>query len=478
MKGCTMLELKVITEDQAKQTIDGIFRILEEIGAEIQQKDAVALLKNAGCEVDGNRVKIPRSLVEKCLESAPSVIDIYDRKGELAMSLGERNVYFGPGPTCPSFRDARTGERRPARKRDAADTARVADALSNIDYVMSLCMIADEAKGLADVHEIHAMIQNTTKPLCGWAFDASNAQSIIDMCAAVRGGLDALREKPLFILYCEPTSPLVHTEEAVEILMLCAKNGIPCVYTPGMMMGATAPATIPATITMGLAESLTGLVIAQLVNKGAPMICAAPGGPMDMKTMNHSYGAPDFYLLNSIGAEVTHALGLPTWHTAGCTDSKAIDAQAASEAMMGIICALGSGGNLVHDVGFTDLGMTGSIEQLVICDEIISMARHLYKGVEFSEDTFAFDTIEKVGPGGNFLLEDHTLDHYSDVWYPVLGDRNPWGKWMENGGLDMTQRARVEIRKILDSHTVEPLSAEVIDALDAIVERAERSFGE
>jgi len=473
-----MIKFEMIEPQDIEKEINGVYRVMEEIGVEMHNEEALALLKDAGCEVDGIQVKIPRKLVEECIASAPKMIEIYNREGEHAMSLGGRNTYFGPGPTCPNFIDPRSGERRLAIKQDAADAALVADALPNMDYAMSLCMIGDQTKSLADVHEVHAMVQNTTKPLCGWAFNGPNAQSIIDMCAAVKGSLAAFQEKPFFIMYCEPTTPLFHTKEAVDILIACAKSKVPCVYASGMIMGATAPITIPAAITVGLAESLTGLVIAQLVQKGAPVLCSATGGPMDMHTMNHAYGAPEFPLLNSIGAEVTHALGLPTWHTAGCTDAKKIDAQAAIEGTMDIMCAIGSGGNLVHDIGFSDLGMTGSIEYMIICDEIISMSKRLFRGVTYTDDDFAFDVIKEVGPGGNFLLSEHTMEHYGDNWYPTLGDRNLWNKWQENGGKDMTERATEWMRKTLESHKVKPLDADIKKGIDEVLEAAEKRVGE
>ena len=471
----SQIKLTLATEEELDSLIEGTLRVMEEVGCDVYQDDALALLKEAGCEVDGNRVRIPRELVLKSIASAPNVVNVYDRNGNLAMELGDRNFYFGPGPTCPNFNDPRTGERRPARKQDAADTALVADALPNMDFVMSLCMIADETESLADVHEVDAMLRNTTKPLCTWSFDVDNVQGIIDMLAAVRGGYDELAEKPLAIVYCEPTTPLVHTKEPVEILMRCAKYGVPVVYTPGMIVGATAPATLPAAMTVGCAETLTGVVISQLVNPGAPMICAGTAGFMNMKSMNHTYGCAEFSLHNGISCEVMHRLGLPAWNAAGVTDSKAIDGQAAIEAVFQVFMSIGAGGNLIHDVGFSDLGMTGSIEHMVICDDIIRMAKRIFKGMDFSdpEEAFAFDVIKEVGPGGNFLLEDHTMDHYGEFCYPELIDSDNFDKWKGNGAMTITDRAIAKMRKLLETHVPEPVDEQLAAKLDAIVEAAE-----
>lgn len=468
-----MINLEVVKKENIDQTLAASYKVMAEIGMDIHNERALTLLKEAGCEVDGIRVKIPRKIVDEAIAAAPSVIDVYSRDGELAMALGDRNCYFGPGPTCPNFFDPQTGKRRPAVKQDAMDTAKVVDALSSISFAMSLCIIGDETKTLADVHEIHAMVQNTAKPLVSWAFGEENLQDMIDMCAAVKGSLTALQEKPFLIVYSEPTTPLVHTKEALDKLMLLAKNRIPCIYTPGMIMGGTAPATIPGALSIGIADTLTGLVISQLIEKGAPMICGAAGGPMDMKTMQHSYGAPEWMLLHGASAEIFHSLQLPVFHAAGVTDAKVIDAQAAIEGTMQILCALGSGGNLIHDVGFADLGMTGSLAQLAICDEIIAMAKRLYEGITFDEEAFAFDVIKKVGPGGNFLMEEHTANHFRETWNPDLIDRYGYATWEARGSKNMTERANEKVRAILENHQPVPLTEEVKNTIDVILAKAE-----
>ncbi|HMM07371.1 MAG TPA: trimethylamine methyltransferase family protein [Clostridiales bacterium] len=468
-----MIQLKMIQKENITDTLAAAYRVMTEIGMDIHNETALTLLKDAGCQVEGVRVRIPKEIVDDAIAAAPSVIEIYDRNGEAAMSLGGRNCYFGPGPTCPNFFDPRTGERRPAVKQDAADTAKVVDALPHIDYAMSLCVINDRIKTLADVDEIHAMVQNTTKPLVSWSFNKENLQDMIDLCAAAKGSLKELQQKPFLIVYSEPTTPLVHTKEALDKLMLLAKNRIPCIYTPGMIMGGTAPATIPGALAIGIADTLTGLVIGQLIEKGAPMICGAAGGPMDMKTMQHSYGAPEWMLLHGASAEIFHSLQLPVFHAAGVTDAKVIDAQAAIEGTMQILCALGSGGNLIHDVGFADLGMTGSLAQLTICDEIIAMAKRLYQGITFDEEAFAFDVIKKVGPGGNFLMEEHTANHFRETWNPDLIDRYGYATWEAKGSKNMTERANEKVRAILDSHQPAPLTEEIKNAIDVILARAE-----
>ena len=467
---------EILTDAQKEKLVDTAYRIMEEIGMNIHLPEAVELLQKAGCNVaeDGIRVYIPRDVTKKAIDSAPAGIQIYDRNGKEAMLLEGRNSYFGPGPTCPYFYDPQTGERRPSTKQDAADTAKVCDALPNIDYVMSLVMVGDQTDVLADIHEVDAMVRNSTKPICTWAFNAANMENLFQMCAAVAGGEKELREKPFLIVYSEPTSPLSHGKDALEKLIIAAKYGVPCIYTPGMIFGGTAPMTIAGALPQGLAEFLTGLVIAQLVAPGAPIIGGTSGSPLDMKTMQTPYGSPECSLILAASNEVMRYLGIPSFDMAGATESKKVDAQSGAEIAMEILISLQSGGNLIHDCGFMDVGITGSLDQLVLCDEVIGMAKRYCQSVAVDDDRIGFDTIKAVGPGGNYLSEEHTFQYFrSDIWTPTIMERRAYEGWAADGSKDMAQRVHEKMIGILESHAPEALSDDVLKQLDDIVAAAE-----
>ena len=463
---------EVLTKKERQAILEQAFRLLETNGVSIFSEEAKKYYTDNGCTVDGDTVKIPTDLVKKCISSAPSMIEMYDREGNPSMHVGGRNTYVGPGPTCPNFFDVYTGERRPAKKNDAAITARLADGLEHMDFVMSLVMISDMQKDLADIHEVDAMIRNTTKPIITWAFNAKNLQGIVDLCATVAGSLEKLQEKPFLAVYCEPTTPFIHTKEALDKLILLAKNKIPCIYTPGMIMGATAPVTIAGAMSVGAADSLAGLVLSQLVQEGAPFIGGAPGGPMDMQTMQHSYGAPEWILLHAGSTEIFHELDIPVFSAAGCSDSKTVDAQSASEAMLQIYSALATGGNIIHDIGFMELGITGSALHMVMCNELVGEAKRFLKGIEVDEEHLAEEVIREVGPGGNYLAEEHTMEFFRDeVWFARLANRENYETWTENGSKDMTQRAQDQMLHLLKTHVPKPLSDEITAALDRMMEK-------
>ncbi|AET69819.1 trimethylamine:corrinoid methyltransferase [Desulfosporosinus orientis DSM 765] len=469
------LQFKVLEVEEIEKILKNSIKILELTGVTIYADEARSLLSHAGCSVDGTRVRIPARLIEKALQTVPSKIVLSDRTGTNKLFLEGNNSYFGPGPTCPYFNDPETGERRNTITQDVVNTALVADALPNIDFVMSLSMISDCTSTLADVYEVRAMLQNTIKPIVGWTFDVEGLKEIVDMCCAVAGSLEELQKNPFLAIYCEPTSPLTHSKEALEKLLFLAEKNLPAIYTPGMVLGGTAPITIAGALSEGVADTLVGLLLSQLKREGAPYIAAAPGGPLDMKTMQHSYGAPEWTLVHAASTDIFHYLNVPIWSAAGASDSKIVDGQAAIEATLQIFTAAASGAHLIHDVGFTDLGLTGSLEQLVMGDEIIGMVRRLIKGVEVDEEHLAFDTINEIGPGGSFLGNEHTFLHFrKEMWSPTLLDRQGYSGWEAEGKKSMYDRISEKVKRILREHKPEPLSEKVSKELDEIIAAAEQ----
>jgi trimethylamine--corrinoid protein Co-methyltransferase len=200
---------------------------------------------------------------------------------------------------------------------------------------------------------------------------------------------------------------------------------------------------------------------------------------MHMRTMQVSYGSPVATMTCAMGAEVFKSLKMPTWSLAGATDSKCVDQQAAIESTMQVMANYASGANLIHDVGFVEMGMTGSLEQLVIGDEIISMTRALYRAVEISERTLALDVIDERGPGGDFLTCDHTLDNYrQELWHGSLVNNEGYDEWARRGKPTMLDAAREKARRILATHAPPPLPAEAAAGLDRLVAAAEREHRE
>ncbi len=468
-------QFAVLSEDQAESIFLGFLEVLQRTGVLVHHKEALSVLKKAGAMVDGDRVYIPPGLVQDALSAAPRETVIYHWDGSGVLRLQKNEVNFGPGPTCPNFIDPETEERRSYKRKDATSVARVCDALPNIGFVESLGSISDVTPSLADVYEFADMITNTAKPIVAWSFGRETCRDIHKIGVVMAGGEEQFRRRPNYIFYCEPLSPLTSSFEAMDKMLYCAENRIPVVYTPCCIAGGTAPATFAGVLINAMAESLHGLVVAQLKNRGTPFIMGGVVSIMDMQHSVLSYGAPELGLLSAGLTDMAKYVGLPIWSTGGCTDAKVMDPQAAAEAALSVHSAMLSGANLVHDVGYTESAMTGSLFQLVMSDEIIGMSRRICQGIEVNEETLAVDVIDRVGPGGNFLSDDHTLVHYKkEQWQPFLMDRWNYEAWVTQGEKTYEQRVKERTREILATHKGPQVSDAAKRKIENILKAAEQ----
>ena len=451
-------------------------RVLEKTGVKVYSNEAKKLLHDAGCKAGtDNSVKIPAYLVEEALRTVPPGYTLYDREGAPALKVEGHNVYFGTGVTNPTFRDYRTGDRHPTRVQDIADAAKVADYLPNIDWIMPLGSAHDTPTHASDVYEFEAAVNHTTKPIVFITHDVRGLKDVLEMCEAIAGGREQLEEKPFVVSYPEPTSPLVHTKEAADKLLYSAGRGIPIIYTPCPMSGSSAPVTMAGLLVQTNAECLSGLVMAQLKRKGVPFTVGGVLTIMDMSTGTVSYGAPELSLLLAGMADIAHYYKLPTWGTAGCSDSKVPDEQAAIEATFSSLINSLSGLNLVHDPGFLEGAMIGSLEMLVITNEIVGMIKRFMRGIPVNEETLAVEVIGQVGPGGHFLGEDHTLKHFrNEHWHPAIMDRQNYFAWEKSGSKTMGERVKEKLREILSHHQPKPLADDVKNRIAAIRDTSEK----
>ena len=469
------VQFRVLSDDQVWEIRRAALDILEKTGCKVMHAGAQQLLKQAGALVRDERVWIPRYLVEECVHSAPKGFVIYNRQGERAMEVEGRKSYYGTSTASPNTRDPFTGEIRKTRVADIAFGAKVADALPNIDWVMPMGSSQDVPPLVADVYEFEAVVTNTLKPVVFIAYSPAGMERVYEMAAEVAGGLEELVQRPFLLAYPEPISPLVYPAEVVERLFVAADLGMPQIPGPAVQLGATGPVTLAGAIAQALAESLVGLVLVQLRRRGAPCFLGANLAPLDMANALLSIAAPEISLALAGQAEVAQSLGLPTWGLAGATDSKLLDAQAGVESAFSILAQGLAGLNLIHDVGYMDMAMVCSTEMLVLGDEVIGMARRFIHGIEVNSETLARALIEQVGPGGNFLQEEHTVRHFrKELWRPRLMNRQERSVWQQAGAKDVTQRIRERLEAIRDRHRPPTLPDRVLAAFDRIKRKAEK----
>jgi trimethylamine--corrinoid protein Co-methyltransferase len=452
-------ENRKLLKEQVERVHTYALRLLEEAGCAVQCDEAVDILGSAGCDVsDPKKIRIPRKLVLKALEAAPKGIEVFNRNGKLAMKLEKWNCYYGTGSDCVTTIELEEGTRRRCTKADIQKLTSFCDVLPNIDFVMSFGIANDAPQGGNFVHQYEAMLLNTSKPVIVTGHGRNDMRTMIKMAATAVGGVENLKKRPPLVLYSEPLSPLIHTEMGVSKALICCEYEIPFIYIGSPYMGASAPASLEGILVQAVAESLSGLVIFQTKKPGAKFIFGGDATVMDMRTTIFSYGAPELNILNACLADMAHFYGLPFFCIAGSTDAKTLDAQAGLEYAMSIYEATLNGCNIIHDCGYLESGLTSSFESVLLSDEIIGMVKYLLQPLEFNDTTVPIELMKKVGPGGNFLAEEHTaLNFKKNFWFPRFLDRKMYEGWEKAGAKDLRQVLKEEALKKLENHTSEKL---------------------
>ncbi len=465
-------QFRRLADAQSEKLFWACLEVLERTGVRLFDEEALALLRKAGIPVeDGNRVRIPSGLVEKALTTAPKRLTLYDRCGRPVMPVTGYRSFFGPGSDCLHVIDHRTGERREAQLQDVVDAMTVADALPNIDFVMCMFLPHDVPQPVVDRYQMEVMLTHTTKPIFFVTTDFSGCEDAVTMAEAVAGGAEALRQRPRVACYVNVTTGLIHNREALQKLLYLAEKGVPAAYVPSTQGGVTAPVTPAGALVVSQAGALVGLVLSQLQREGAPFIMPGWGGNMlDMRTTVQPYADPD---KRALAPDFVHHLGLPMFALAGCSEAKVVDQQAAAEAALTLMTDALCGANIVHDLGYLESGLTGSLAQLAICDEILSWLQHFTRGVDVSDEALALNLIDEIGPDGNFLESEHTYAHFRERWYPRLFERDNYEGWVAAGGKTLAERAAERVESVLSEHASEPLPDDVTGQVRAIRQRAE-----
>ncbi|MBW2059793.1 MAG: trimethylamine methyltransferase family protein [Deltaproteobacteria bacterium] len=468
---------ELLSREQLTKIYDAALHVLERVGGDFHDQEAVELLSGAGAHVkDGKRVRIPSHLVEQALGTVPRRVVIADRGGRARMFLERENVYFGTGSDTNFTLDPYTGKRRKALKEDVAKAALLVDYLSDIDFCMSFGLASDVNPMTSDCHHFEAMVSNTEKPLIMCCWDVEGLKRIFDMMVAVRGSEEDLEARPFVLIYVQAISPLVFPRESLQKLLFCAEKRIPLIWIPGCpTMGATGPIHPAGTMVVGVAEFLAGVLLTQLKRKGSPVIGSGRGCcVLDMQTGLMPYGAPEY----GMGDGMARFLNIPSWGTGGVSDSKILDEQAVAEAYQSLYHSALFGSNLIHDVGYLDNGNTSSPELLTMCNDLISKTRRFLRSFVVSQETLSLDVIEQVGPGGTFLDHPQTAEHFRDeIWMPELLDRQDHDGWVASGSRTFKERANEKARWILENHEPARLPSEVARDLRRIVEEYDRTRG-
>lgn len=416
--------LTILSPEQIKEIHWASLEVLERTGIIVSHPKALEYLDGAGCRVDGNRVRIPASLVEECLRRAPRRLTLGRRDGRREVFLQGGNSWFGPSLDCLDYLDPVRG-RQPFKLEHCAFNARVAEALPNYTWAMVVGMASDQNPKLADRLIVKTALTNCDKPLVFCCNDVDALKAVHEMAITIAGSREKFQRAPFIVHYSEPISPLTYFGPAVEKVIYCCENRIPLIILSAPQAGGTSPASLAGTVVQGNAESLSGLVLSQVIAPGTPFVYGTQTTIMDMRTTIFTYGSAEQALMIGAVAQMAQFYDLPLFSTAGATDSKYIDPQAGIEATFQCLAAAATGSSLVHDCGsWMDHGSMASPEYMVMINDILAMVNQFMKGLEVNQDSLAVEAIDQVGPGGNYLQHPSTLKRFKDVYYSKLFDRS------------------------------------------------------
>jgi trimethylamine--corrinoid protein Co-methyltransferase len=456
--------MRMLSDSQLEKIYSSILRVLEQQGSIVNNDEARKLLLDNGAkETNDGKILIPASMVKAAVASAPKSFTLYDRDGDELMVVESYNCHFGIAGDTPDFFDVHTGERRPYVTSDYYDVAKVIDYTPHLNFYHLVGAASDLDPYVAYRECGYATMPNTRKcaVLCMGNKDA--AAELIDVAAAIAGGDEELRRKPNLFAMSEPITPLKHDPDSLARLMICAERGVPMVYYGMPMQGATAPASAAGTIIVGAAESLTGLVIHQLVKPAAPFVFGAIPAVMDMHTMSYTYGGAEL-TKNLMGlTNLAHYLELPCWGTS-MTDSNQIDAQCGAEFGISLFANILNGANLIHDCGMMDSAEITCLESIIFQNELIDLLGVIMKGIPCDDNELAVDVIAEVGAGGSFLTHKHTRERVRQFWNPRLFDRTTDYTLTKT----FNERANELALKILDTHEVPPLPDDKLRAIEEV----------
>lgn len=449
-------QYRPLTLDRVGRIHETSLRVLEEPGVKVELDKARAVFADGGAQVNKKtkRVRIHAQLVERALHDAPSSIRLCGRTEDHDLVVEGQRTYFGTGGAAVKVVDLETQAVRQTRLRDIADFARLAQELENIDFFVTPCTAQEVDADDLPVNEFYAALSNTTKHVIGPVYTPAGAQQVIALGEMFAGPSVSLQSRPfLSITISWMNSPLCFDAVGTQTLMEVVKKRVPVTLSAAPMAGATSPITLAGTLVQLHAEELAGIVFTQLVSPGTPVIYGGIPSMADMRRLKYIGGGVEFGLMNAAIAQLSQYIGVPNHNSAGITEAKIPDIQAVYEKCFAILqCAL-SGSNFIHHAaGILESLLTISHEQLVIDNEIIGMARRAVRGIDVNVDKLALAAIREVGPGGNYVESEHTLDHLNDEFLePMLADRSDREDWERSGMEGIAEKARKRVLEILEA---------------------------
>jgi trimethylamine--corrinoid protein Co-methyltransferase len=481
MKASHRPKIKMLSDDNLKRIVDEAFQTLSEVGVFVENEEAVELLSGAGARVsdDRKRVFIPQALGEKCIATVPSFYSLYDRDGREVHQIGGDNILFDPGSAAILVYDYEAKKIRKPHTRDVIEFVTLSNMLPQFKAQSTGVVPADLPEDIADRYRLFLALIYGIKPVVTGTLVKEAFATMHSFLSAVRGGEEALREKPLAIFDCCPSPPLMWSDLTCQALIDCARSGIPAELVSMPLTGATSPVTLSGALVQHTAEDLSGIVIHQLAGPGAPINYGGSPACFDMRKGTTPMGAVETMMIDSAYAQIGKFFGFPVHAYMALSDAKMPDYQAGFETAMGATLAALAGVNVISGPGMLNFESCQSLEKLVLDNEVCGMAHRLIDGINCREGSLGFELLREFAESKSFLTVEHTRKYFrEEVYYPSdVMDRGTHGEWEKKGSLSAADRAHSKVKAMLDSPELNILDAAVVGELESVMAADAKKYG-
>jgi len=473
--------LRLLDDQLIGQIIDEARSLLRTLGVTIHNQEVLSLLGDHGVEVDPGteNATLSDEIIDRALGTAPESFKLYDVLGNETHDFSGNNVHFTPGSAAINILDDATGEIRRPVTADYIRYARLVGGLQNIASQSTSFVPADVADSISDSYRLFLSLLFCEKPVITGAFSGESFDVIRDLQLIVRGSAEELKQKPLTVLSCCPTPPLKWSHATSQNVLDCARASIPVEFISMPLSGFVGPVTVVGTLVQHTAETLSGVVISQLANPGAPMLYGGASAIFDIRYETTPFGAVETMMTDCAHTEIGKFLGIPTQAYTAMSDAKRLDAQAGMETAMGATLGALVGTNNISGPGILDFINTVSLEKLVVDNEICGMTFRMLQGVQPREDFPALPIFEELQRDKHLIIADHTRRHLRDeIRFPgAVIDRANRARWQDEGGLDLHERASGEVERLIGEAEPSRLDDAVKEQLVARMEAAARDAG-
>ena len=470
------LSLNILTPDEVKRIHTATLDVIENVGVRFPSHKALDIWEAHGAKVDRETfiVKAPGALIEKALKSAPPAYALAARDPAQDLMMDGNHVFLGTDGCGVEVIDMYSGERRRSCLKDVGEIARVADYLEEVAFHWVAVSAQDCPPTTRGLHELRAIWENSTKHAQTESiYSEKEAHAAIEMAAAIAGGREALRKRPILSIMQCTAPPLGHDGGSLEAALIGAEAGVPVGFMTMASCLTTGPATVAGTLVVGNAEVIAGTALILLAYPGAPVFYAAAQTASDLRTGSYTGGGPEDYLFGAATNVLSDFYNIPLSMGSFATGAKEPNWQAGVDNSLSTFMASIVKSDMLLGVGFLHGSRIWSYAQMLMDCEIYNIVKKTLEGIQIDDETLALDVIGAVGPGGNYLAQKHTMRHMREIFLPQFMDRRPYNEWQEKGD-NPSDWALAKARQILETHQPEELAPALSEELKRIIEAAEK----